>query len=428
MNNQCTLQVFVDETWHDAATVTLTGDQRHGWKAATRSGYTLDHVLNYQGKRDAYACASGWPVGMELLYEEAWPPFLLDLLPQGFGRQELLRQLGLPETATYSADWALLLAGAGNPIGNLRIKEAAQSSPQQNTPLAGFRYSEAANRHEDFVDYLASHGLFVGGSSGVQGEWPKILLTEADDGLLYLDHKLPDSRARHHWLVKFQRTSHADLKLILECEGKYMALARHLGLRVHGNLENHNGALFIPRFDRQCVNGKVTRLAQESLATLCGKAGFGMRITHNEACQALASICSEPEQEIIEYIKRDIANIVLGNKDNHGRNTAIHRTENGRIGLTPLYDFAPMYLHPEGIARTIRWAENDTGQPDWASAIEQAASASKLPADNLAAGVKTLTAPLETLGKEMEAQQLPATIIERTERLTSAVLPALEAL
>lgn len=433
MNKICTIQVFLRDAWHDAATVTLAGDVLRGWQAATRAGYLLDHVLNFQGKSDAHACSCRWPVNMELLQADTWPPFLLDLLPQGFGRQELLRQLGLPETATFSADWPLLLAGAGNPIGNLRIKEAAEHHRQSTAPLTGFRHSDVASRHEDFVEYLASHGLFVAGSSGVQGEWPKILLTEADDGLLYLDHTLPDHRARRHWLVKFQRSGQPDLKLILECEGKYMALARHLGLRVHGDLETHGGALFIPRFDRQIGNDqsgntKVIRMAQESLASLCQKAGFAVRLTHNEACQALAAVCTNPQREIVEYLKRDVANIILGNKDNHGRNTAISRTGDGDIALTPLYDFAPMYLHPEGIARATRWQENDNGHPDWHSAVAQAARASDLPVDTLAAGLKELIAPLHTLIAKMREHNLPDHIVERTERLTVNVMASLQGL
>lgn len=428
MSNRCTIQVFVDNAWHDAASITLTSDERQGWKASTRAGYTLDHVLNYQDMRDAHACTYQWPVSMTLLQEDSWPPFLLDLLPQGFGRQELLRQLSLPETATYSADWALLLAGAGNPIGNLRIKEAAERNQHAHTAVTGFHYSDIANRHEDFVEYLASHGLFVAGSSGVQGEWPKILLTEAEDGLLYLDHTLPDHRARKHWLVKFQRSHQPDLKLILECEAKYMILARHLGLRVHGELENHNGALFIPRFDRQCEKGKVTRIAQESLASLCQKAGFGIRMTHNEACTAIAGACSDPEQEISEYLKRDIANVILGNKDNHSRNTAINRTSSGQITLTPLFDFAPMYLHPDGIARAIRWAQDDNGQPDWSSAITQAATASGLPPESLVAGLKPLASPLCTLGKKMRELNIPSPMVERAESLAKMTVKSLEAI
>ena len=50
----------------------------------------------------------------------------------------------------------------------------------------------------------------------------------------------------------------------------------------------------------------------------------------------------EPEGEVVEYVKRDVANIVLGNKDNHGRNTAVQRHCDGTVRLAPVFDFAPM--------------------------------------------------------------------------------------
>jgi serine/threonine-protein kinase HipA len=72
------------------------------------------------------------------------------------------------------------------------------------------------------------------------------------------------------------------------------------------------------------------------------------------------------DKDLLEYIQRDIANVILGNKDNHARNTALLRFEDGRVELTPLFDFTPMYLDPEGIARACRWAaEIETaGHPD----------------------------------------------------------------
>ena len=44
-----------------------------------------------------------------------------------------------------------------------------------------------------------------------------------------------------------------------------MQVAEYLGLRVHEKLELHDRTLFIPRFDRQTVNGKVKRIAQKVL-------------------------------------------------------------------------------------------------------------------------------------------------------------------
>ena len=254
----------------------------------------------------------------------------------------------------------------------------------------------------------------MSGSSGLQGEWPKLLLTEAKDGLFYLDHSLPDSEAKQHWLVKFGRSSDSQLAKILKHEAIYMRLAQFLGLRVHGTLELHDRTLFVPRFDRTVNSDGVERHAQESLAVLCNKAGFGIRLSHNQVCQVLAEACTHPEQEIIEYLKRDMANVALGNKDNHLRNTAICRNWNGQIKLTPLFDFVPMWLHPEGIARTIRWARDDHGAPHWASVIQQVAEVTSINEQVLKTVLKQSLPLYEQLIVKMQGQQVDQEIIDNS--------------
>ncbi|NEX64843.1 type II toxin-antitoxin system HipA family toxin [Noviherbaspirillum galbum] len=371
MTAECTIQLFAEHRWHDVGSVSMFGEQNLGWKARTYTGYAVDWAVAHRGARDAHAFSCQYPVGLAPAEQAHWPVFLIDMLPQGFGREELLRRLDLSPTAGIEADWRLLLAGAGNPIGNLRVKEAAQWLDTHAGELRGFTDEEVATRGEHFTEYLARHGLFVAGSSGVQGEWPKLLLTRADDGLLYLDHTLPDEQARQHYIVKFGRGADRQLAAIMRHEAPYMELARMLGLRVHGPLHLRGRALFIPRFDRVVETDGVTRLAQESVATLTGIPGFGAVPSHDEVCSQLLLRCTHPEKDVLEYIKRDIANLALGNKDNHARNTAIQRDFRGNIGLTPLYDFAPMYLHPDGIARRIRWEGNDDGDPDWGRVIDR---------------------------------------------------------
>ncbi|AKM02917.1 type II toxin-antitoxin system HipA family toxin [Burkholderia pyrrocinia] len=370
MNASCTIQLHSDGTWHDVGVVTLFGEPDEGWRGRTYTGYDVEWIVRHQFARDAHAMACGFPVDLEPLVTPHWPIFLIDLLPQGFGRQELLRRLDLPETAEERADWPLLLAGAGNSIGNLRVKEAAQWLAEHEGPQQGFTDDDVAARGDAFSEYLAEHGFFVAGSSGVQGEWPKLLLTRADDGLLYLDHTLPDARAVAHYIVKFGRGTNERLAQILRHEAPYMALAQRLGLRVHAPLTLRDRSLFIPRFDRARVGGGVVRFAQESIASLTGKAGFGVVPSHDEVCGHLVRRCTDPQAEVAEYLCRDVANLALGNKDNHARNTALQRDFDGRVALTPLYDFAPMYLHPDGIARRIRWEGNDGGRPDWARVLD----------------------------------------------------------
>nr|WP_241672984.1 HipA domain-containing protein [Lacisediminimonas profundi] len=381
------------------ATVVRTGPREAGWRAATYTGYALDWAIGHAGARDAWALASGMPVSFNPFELAHWPVVLIDMLPQGYGRGELLRQLRMSETMEEAADWALLMHGAGNPIGNLRIKEAADWLRQQAGPTQGFTDEEVALRSDDFMEYLAHFGLFVAGSSGVQGEWPKVLLTRARDGLLYLDHALPDDQATEHFIVKFGRGPNPALSAILRNEAPYMTLAGNLGLRVHGALRFAERALFVPRFDRVVGSGGVVRLAQESVAALTQRAGFGVVPSHDEVCRLLARVCTDPLQEIGEYIRRDIANLALGNKDNHARNTALQRDFNGHIALTPLYDFAPMYLHPDGIARRIRWEGNDGGAPDWSRVLDTVSEQCAVPRHALLEQVKGMVAPLREIAE-----------------------------
>jgi len=398
MATDANIETFLNGAWCDAGAVQFRAPAEKGWEAGTVLSYDSGYALANEGRRDAAALTARVPVSLETDVRDTWPAFLLDLLPQGHGRQQLLGQLGLPETAGASADWQLLLAGAGNPIGNIRIREAAaRLSGHRVHDHQGFTAEEIIHRGQGFTGYLATHGLFVAGSSGVQGEWPKILLTEGHDGLYYLDHALPDAEAARHWLVKFGRGANAALATILRLEMPYMELARYLGLAVHGALQGGPGTVFIPRFDRAVLDGHVHRYAQESLASLCGIAGFGAAPSHNEACRQLAAVCTHPERDIVEYLRRDVANVALGNKDNHARNTAIQRRDDGYIGLTPLFDFAPMMLHPDGIARRMRWTHDDGGAPSWASVIAQASTATGIAQDRLRQALRQMAEPLRAL-------------------------------
>jgi serine/threonine-protein kinase HipA len=390
MRKECTLQLFLDSRWHDVAGVLLLSPSEAGWQAHTYTGYAVEWAVDWVGRRDSHALGSQFPVGIQPWKLEYWPVFLLDLLPQGYGRGELLRQLGLPETAQASADWALLTAGAGNPIGNLRIKEAAQWLLDRTEAPRGFTEDEIAARSEDFTNYLSLHGLFVAGSSGVQGEWPKILMTRGKDGLLYLDHALPDADAAEHYIVKFGRGPNAALASILRHEAPFMSIAAHLGLRVHKPLELRERALFIPRFDREVTPVGVLRHAQESLAMMMGLPGFGVAPPHEDVVVRLAKTCTDPAAEVLEYLKRDVMNLAFGNKDNHARNTALQRFADGHIRLTPLFDFAPMYLHPDGIARRMRWQGKEGVHVDWNGVLDEVSNKTGLSRLPLAKGMQSL--------------------------------------
>jgi serine/threonine-protein kinase HipA len=96
------------------------------------------------------------------------------------------------------------------------------------------------------------------------------------------------------------------------------------------------------------------RFHQESVASIAGLAGFGTQADQFELLNAIRKVVDEPLAETVEFIRRDVLNLAMRNTDNHARNTAVH-TVDGRTRITPLFDFAPMYLDPEGITRSARW-------------------------------------------------------------------------
>jgi serine/threonine-protein kinase HipA len=144
-----------------------------------------------------------------------------------------------------------------------------------------------------------------------------------------------------------------------------MQLAKQMGLLTHKPIQQIGQAILIERFDRKITATGMQRLAQESLLSVMQKSGYGVSFTHQEAIEALVKHTSVPWFSVTEYFLRDVLNIALGNRDNHGRNTAIHRYGN-HIGLTPLFDFAPMYLDQDAIARSATWRSFETqGLPNY---------------------------------------------------------------
>ncbi len=73
-------------------------------------------------------------------------------------------------------------------------------------------------------------------------------------------------------------------------------------------------------------------------------------------------------------MRRDLLNIALGNRDNHGRNTAVLKETDGTIFLAPLYDFGPAFLDARNIVRVMRWDGERPDGIDWNLVLENLAT------------------------------------------------------
>jgi serine/threonine-protein kinase HipA len=152
----------------------------------------------------------------------------------------------------------------------------------------------------------------------------------------------------------------------------YLKLASRCGVRSLEAPHLIGSMLFVRRFDRELgPNGSVVRLHQESLASLAGIRGFGQPTSQNALLAALRDHVTDPFRETLEFLKRDVLNLALRNTDNHARNTAVQRTADGTIQLTPLYDFGPMFLDPEVVPRTLHWRDANGNRLDtWVQVFE----------------------------------------------------------
>lgn len=427
-----TLQLYLSGSWHDAATVTL-GDAARGHQGAASLSYDLDYFVRFGSQdfaadtpaRDARAVSVAAPVDLVDRATSGWPAFLLDLLPQGYARRKLAEALGLNPDA-LATEVPLLMRGAGGPVGNVRIKEAHEDEQRRiaDLPRLGVAMADILARSDRFLEVADYYAMVASGSSGLQGEWPKIAMTQASGGLWYPDPVVPDADARDHVIVKLSRGQARD-GLILQAEHHYMALAGRLGVRVHrpADYQFAEGVLVVPRFDRGVGAEGVVRLGQESLVAAAGIAAFGHMDVHETYLTVIRDVSTDPQADVAEYLLRDALNLATGNPDNHGRNTAMSK-EIGAVRLSPLFDYAPMRLAENSQGRPTKWGcmrrEARDADPDWMVVCEAAAGdvldaralamslASKAPLfARLPDIARECGVPEEVIARAIEAQHRP---------------------
>ena len=425
-----TLQTYLDGQWQDACELSFYEPEkgRHGRVSLE---YNASYVAKHQSNLAARV-SMRYPIDFFPHECDIWPAFLFDVMPMGAGRRYWLQRENLSDGAQQ--DLHLLRLGSRSPIGNLRIKESCSDS---DIIPVGFSMADVLSRDIRFLDYARENGAAVGGASGAGGDAPKFQLIRGQDGLFYPEASLSDGDASEFFLVKFPRQSSSQGRplasdiLVLETEAAYYRIAKRLGLNVVGydyTRPNHSyleevvyfGAdeekhittpsLWLPRFDRLKGVDGIYRCAIESLYSLVGNTEPGATVPHGVYLKQLADDWRDAGQEddveemVVEYLRRDLLNIVLGNSDNHGRNTSIIRWEGG-IDLAPIYDLAPMVLDDSGITRTSRWSnENELGgRYDWRGICAEASAATQVNCDALWSGLCDFAkklGPLKRLAEE----------------------------
>jgi len=439
MADTLTLETYIAGQWQKACLLRFH-EPAAGRIGAVTLEYEAAYVARFQNNPAALVSLR-YPLDFFPHECEHWPAFLLDIMPMGAARRYWGQRLNMIGADHPKHDFTLLQQGARSPVGNMRIREACPES----LPVArGFTLADVLSRDTGFLDYARECGAAVGGASGAGGEAPKFQLTLGKDGLYYPEASLPDDQVEESFLVKFPRQSSpggrpldSDL-LILETEAAYYRIAHRLGFKTikpdtglsHGHPTGvsffpiaagvSRPSLWLPRFDRQIMSAGINRAGLESLYSLAGSVEPGAKISHAEYLRLLARAWAEHEQSseipqlTAEYLRRDLLNVVLGNSDNHGRNTSVLR-QHDKLELAPVYDLAPMVLDESGITRTSRWSSANElgGEFNWRGICEEAAETHDyLTADDLWVSLTDLARELAALPRLAEESGVPEAVLE----------------
>ncbi|WP_237680740.1 type II toxin-antitoxin system HipA family toxin [[Erwinia] mediterraneensis] len=398
-------------------------EPRKGRFSQAKLAYEFTYALDYLERNDIASCSLHCPVNLiGSHYAQPWFGFLDDIMPAGASRRYWINHLGLQGKSSGEQDYQLLKCGTIAPVGNLRIKESLPVLPPQSTlHYRRFPAEWATERDTDFLEYAQQMGAASGGATGAGGEAPKLLLRCSPDNDVWIDTWQDDLFNQDtHYLVKYPRGKRSAIDCdILRAEYHFYHELSALGIETIDTrlMRLEEGArypsLWLPRFDVAFIAGKKTLYGLESVFSLLQKPP-GSYLNHFDVIRQLVALLPFKDTSrkafVTEWVKRDMLNIAFGNSDNHGRNSAILKTDQG-MKLAPVFDFAPMKADPEGIARTTQWGSpfEEGGNYQWEKIA--VALADLVPPEELLRSLATLAEKLIGLKPRLQERGVPASII-----------------
>lgn len=420
-----TIQALTQQQWRDIAILTLLNPER-GTASPSRLGYEFEYSVEWLDLNDERACSLVLPVQIMIEHEaDHWFGFLEDIVPAGAARRYLIDLWGLQILSSGEQDTALLEKGTIAPVGNLRIKESLPTLPADSTlHLRKFTLHDVVERDSSFLEYAQEMGAISGGATGAGGEAPKLLVRCSAQGEIWIDtfqeqHDIADA----HYLVKFPRGRKTrDDCDILRAEYHFYHELTDMGFNTISTekmklLEGSRyPSLWLPRFDTHWNELNWERYGLESIFSVLNKPA-GSYLNHFEVIRSVCNVLQKQSTEfnteafVCEWLSRDLLNIAFGNPDNHGRNTALLKKPSD-IRLSPIYDFAPMKVDPEGITRTTKWGSpfEEGGEYRWQAITEELDDL--CPYDTSFSALKQTASKLIGLQQRLEARGVPERILE----------------
>lgn len=266
------------------------------------------------------------------------PPFFSNLLPEGILREYLAKQAGIKSQREFYMLWLL---GRDLPGALKAIPEPGQTLPVE---LSETLHKKSDNHEGDNL-FRFSLARVQMKFSAIQKNQDKLTIPANGVGGSWII-KLPDARYAH----------------VPENEYAMMQLARTIGIEVPDNkllpieqvaglpeelYQQHAKVFAIKRFDR---SKKIELVHIEDFAQVFNV--YADKKYGHASYRNIAEIIWKEigDQGIIEFIRRLVFNILIGNGDMHLKNWSLIYPDKKTPALAPAYD----------LVSTIPYIKNDT--------------------------------------------------------------------
>ncbi|MCJ8158863.1 type II toxin-antitoxin system HipA family toxin [Sphingomonas sp. LaA6.9] len=263
------------------------------------------------------------------------PPWFAGLLPEGALRELVLTEMGPGDHDQFDV---LTRLGADLPGAVLIVPETdapASAGPLDLVSVSGFRAPEP----QGLVKFSLA-GVQLKFTANVNGE----RLT------------MPGRGNTGRCIIKLPSQAYARLP---EAEYGAMTLARMIGVEIAScrlmsrdavdgvpdeMLAHGEKVLVVDRFDRAADD---TRIHIEDAGQIIGAIGdrkYTMATTET-IINMVSRFSTDRRADILEAIRRVVADVLIGNGDNHLKNWSFRFAEPGQVRLSPAYDIVPTVLY-----------------------------------------------------------------------------------
>ncbi len=342
---------LLDEARGPARVGTLTRDADGGIAFAVAESYFRDPARpilslgwydpdSEDGTRDRLAARRD-KIGLH----GSLPPWFSGLLPEGALRELVLSEMGPGDHDQFDV---LTRLGADLPGAVLVVPETGippSAGPVTLETIAGFQ--------APLPDGTVKFSL-----AGIQ-----LKFTANPDGDRLT---VPGRGATGRCIIKVPSDRFPDLP---EAEYGAMRLAGMIGVRtapcrlvprdaiagIPSELLAHGGnVLAVDRFDRTTEGQRIHIEDAGQIVGAVGDRKYTMATTET-VINMIRRFSTDRRDDILEAVRRIVADVLLGNGDNHLKNWSFIFPEPGQVRLSPAYDIVPTFLFIPGDRMALRF-------------------------------------------------------------------------